>query len=355
VWWVKGGPSPNPLVSAGSVIDALPGALGQPGTTVLFGGNNIDFGTVPGGRFNFGFWLPQCPIVGFEAGFFGIGQNRVHFNAYSDANGDQIIGRPIFDAQTQTETFYGDSYPGYATGGVTITATTELESWEVSAALNLAKTHSWSLDVTAGFRSLNLEETINISDTATPLTPGVFVFQGVPVFPSGTLTDFDQFRTSNTFYGGQVGTRFYWYTGPVDLALNAKVALGVTQQVTTIEGASSLLYPGAPPITVPGGILAQATNIGRYYQSQFSVVPEAGINLGYRLTPWMHITLGYTFLYWSDVARPGDQIDRTVNSSQVPTSNNYGVLTGPISPVLTTPQTTNFWAQGLNFGLEFRF
>jgi hypothetical protein len=54
------------------------------------------------------------------------------------------------------------------------------------------------------------------------------------------------------------------------------------------------------------------------------------------------------------VARPGDQIDRTVNPSQVPDVGGPRPLSGPARP-LPTFQTADFWTQGINFGLEFRF
>jgi hypothetical protein len=138
------------------------------------------------------------------------------------------------------------------------------------------------------------------------------------------------------------------------VSLVGKIALGATQQVITVDGGSLLLTPGSPPVSATGGILAQPTNIGRSYHSAFSVVPEADLNIGYQITHWLRAQVGYSFIYWSDVVRPGNQIDRTVNPTQAPTDPNFGPLVGPARPILT-PQSTSFWAQGINFGLEFRF
>ena len=52
------------------------------------------------------------------------------------------------------------------------------------------------------------------------------------------------------------------------------------------------------------------------------------------------------------VVRPGNQIDRNINTSQ----NAFygtGILTGPASPAPLFNRT-DFWAQGVNFGLQFR-
>ncbi len=79
-------------------------------------------------------------------------------------------------------------------------------------------------------------------------------------------------------------------------------------------------------------------------------MPEIGLTLGYDLTPRLKATVGYTLLYWSDVARPGDQIDLNVDPAQ---------LAGPHQTTGAKPafvlHTSDFWAQGLNLGLDYRF
>ena len=41
LWWVRPGPVSRPLVTSGSPLDAVPGALGQSGTAVLFGNETV--------------------------------------------------------------------------------------------------------------------------------------------------------------------------------------------------------------------------------------------------------------------------------------------------------------------------
>ena len=62
---------------------------------------------------------------------------------------------------------------------------------------------------------------------------------------------------------------------------------------------------------------------------------------------------GYDFLYWNQVVRPGSQIDRNVNLTQSTLLGN-GALTGSASPNPLFSRT-DFWAQGMTFGFEFRF
>ncbi len=80
------------------------------------------------------------------------------------------------------------------------------------------------------------------------------------------------------------------------------------------------------------------------------MVPEISLNLGYNITPRLRALVGYTFLYWTNVGRPGDQIDLLLNPSQFPP----GTLSGAPRPAFNY-NDSDFWAQGLNFGAEYRF
>jgi hypothetical protein len=63
--------------------------------------------------------------------------------------------------------------------------------------------------------------------------------------------------------------------------------------------------------------------------------------------------MGYSFLYWSNVWRAGDQIDRVVDVTQIPNFAPPDVQpTGFARPGVPF-RTSDFWAQGLNFGVEF--
>jgi hypothetical protein len=83
------------------------------------------------------------------------------------------------------------------------------------------------------------------------------------------------------------------------------------------------------------------------------VIPETRLQFGYDVTSRVRARVGYNFLYVSDVLRPGNQIDRVVNVNQ-----NGLVGTGTVqTPAVPAPllQHSDFWAQGVTFGLEFRF
>jgi hypothetical protein len=206
----------------------------------------------------------------------------------------------------------------------------------------------WRLDWTLGWRYNRLDDNLQITSDRVTL--------GSPTAPTtgSTLTQFDQFSTTNYFNGLQLGMisevrkQRWWFE------TRATLALGNNRAIVNIDGQSTAVTPvgggATESVTTPGGLLAQPTNIGQYYNDNFAVVPQIGVNLGFELTCGLWATVGYNFMYWSNVARPGDQIDTDVNLSQ----SGGGQLVGLARPSFTGVMT-DYWAQGLNFGLAYRY
>jgi hypothetical protein len=197
-------------------------------------------------------------------------------------------------------------------------------------------------DALLGWRYARLDEALRIEQ---------FTEWTAPQFPfvvGTTRSAFDLFNTKNTFNGFEFGMEFRRSFGPWSLDLLAKLGLGHTRSVVFIDGQTVTTVPGVDPVTFTGDLLAQETNMGRHVRNDFVVLPELGLTLGYQLTPRLQLRAGYTFLYWSNVARPAGQIDRDV--SQLPPDAPAGARRPAFSFV-----TDDYWIQGANFGLEFRF
>src|SRR6185312_8185902 len=99
--------------------------------------------------------------------------------------------------------------------------------------------------------------------------------------------------------------------------MRAKLALGAMQQGVDIQGLTNLTIPGQATQSLPGGFLATSSNIGHYNRTKFAVVPELGANVGIQVNNNIRAFVGYTFLYLSNVVRPGPQIDLAVNRTQL--------------------------------------
>src|SRR5262249_20248399 len=70
-WWTRGQRIP-PLVTTAPATtpEDVRGALGAPGTQILFGGDRLDALGQSGGRFTGGYWLDDCCQWALEGGYF---------------------------------------------------------------------------------------------------------------------------------------------------------------------------------------------------------------------------------------------------------------------------------------------
>ena len=346
LWWTRGDSLP-PLVTTspdGTARDVA-GRLDQPGTTILLGGNGgVSSDVRSGGRVVLGYWLFPCQGLGFEGSYLGLGSKATQYAA--DSNSFSILARPFYNIQ-------GDSqgqdaalivYPGVADGSITVATTSEFQTAEALLRRHLVDQCDRHIDFLFGYRYGVLKDTLSIDESTTSL-------DSESLLPVGTtFRTLDQFDTQNQFQGGEVGIVFQQRYCRWSLDLLMKLALGSTHSQVAINGSTAITPRGGGTTAYNGGILALPTNIGTYEEKKFSLMPELGVTLGFDVTRHLRATLGYSFLYWSNVARPGDQIDTDLNATQFPP----GTLEGAARPKFAF-HTSDFWAQGLNVGLEYRF
>jgi hypothetical protein len=339
LWWVKSGPLPIPVATSGDINNA--GVVGQPGTTVLFGGSNMNYGAQSGLRLTLGGWLSSDQVVGAEVGGFLLEQRTVGFAAHSDAAGNPVLAVPFVDAGTGTPDVIIGSAPASTgeliTGGLAVTSSTRFWGSDANAVWNVHRGNRLKLNLLGGFRYAGLRENLILTGAAQEdLGPGDTPF----------VTGSDRFTAENNFYGGQVGARALVQFNRFALAMTTKVALGSNVETVTIDGSRTQVGGASGSGVTPGFIYALPTNMGQTTHGQFAVLPEAQLALAYQVTRRVWVSFGYTFLYLSDVVRPGNQIDPVLNISQ----RDGGALVGPAAPVPFFNHS-DFWAQGINFGL----
>jgi hypothetical protein len=356
VWWVKGQALP-PLVTVGSPTDALPGALGQPGTAVVFGGDNVGNAARGGGRMRAGWWFDEEHTLGIDGGFFVLGQQLTSFAGSSPGN--PAVFRPFFNPgfafDPATGTFVriaptpdaeAVAFPGALGGNISVRLTSQLWGYDANLRTHLwngcCGPWAWTVDGYTGFRALGLDEKLDINERLISLIPGT----------PGSITVEDRFGTHNRFYGWQVGFDTELRYGNWFVDLGTKVALGDVHQTVNIFGQTQVTDVFGGVITSPGGLLAQSSNIGRHTRDRLAVLPEGTFNVGYQVTNWFRVYAGYNILYLSNVARPAAQINTVVNPTLIPLNGTSFV--GPAQPSFTF-RSTDFFAQGLNLGLEFRW
>jgi Putative beta barrel porin-7 (BBP7) len=337
VWWVKNPPLPVPLLTTGPGAQGTSaGALGAPGTQSL--DPHLDYGTGVGMNLNLGGWFNNDHTAGMEGSVFFLQQQTIRFGANDPSGtGQFVINEPVSGLP-----FTQVSAPGFATGSATVSTRSSLWGADVNGLVNLVRADGWTVNVLGGFRYVGLTETLNVSNVSTLLTTIDFTGPGgtTTALPGSTTSEFDSFRTHNDFYGGQIGTYIEYQMGPWFISSVDKLAVGVTREVVTINGNTTLLPTNAAPVFFQGGNYTSGTNIGSFGQNRFALVPEIKLNVGYQIGPQVRCWLGYDFLYWSSVLRPGNQID-----------NTYDWVTHPLVPMVASP----FWAQGFDLGIQINF
>jgi len=340
-WWTKSTNYP-PLVTTNTDSTAPArehaGVLDWPGTEVLFGGGDGDPGIHSGARFTLGYWFTPSHETGLDVTYTFLGNTAATFDRAS--NGSVILATPYYDVQIPGQTSWlvaydNGTYADKQTGVLSIRNAQELNFVEVLTHWSMIQQCNRNLDFLFGYRYGRFAENLTIDETTTRVALG------------DTIQKVDAFDARNEFNGFELGfvstTRYCRWS----LDVLAKLAVGNTHSRVDIGGTTTVNNTPVPG----GGLLALPTNSVPVERNNFSAIPELGLTLGYDLTCRLKATFGYTFVYWSAVMRPGDQIDTNLNGSQIPPP---GTLIGVPSPQPKAVMT-DFWAQGFNLGLNYRY
>jgi hypothetical protein len=357
MWFFKNSPAPPLVTRSFNTSVGNPGTLGDPNTVIVFGGGaGLDTGIHSGARFTGGVWFTDDQSIGAEGSIFFTGQRGAHFIAGS--GGGAAFYRPFFNAEDNFNAVAEEvsgNFPLHVAGVVGVDTDSRLWGAEINLRHNLLCSPCYRIDLVEGFRFVGLDETLQINENLTTLNNSTMT--DAP--PTGTrFLVSDRFMTQNRFYGGQIGTESEFRYANWFVGVKSKVALGDTHQSADVTGVTQV---GNGPFQT-GGLLAQGTNIGLHTRNRFGVVTDLGVNVGYEITDQWRVFAGYNFLYWSSVLRPGNQIDQVVAPSQLPGAARSTLL-NPVNPGTTLPPSrpmyafrgTDFWAHGVNFGLEFRY
>jgi hypothetical protein len=295
-----------------------------------------------------GYWFDDERLLGFEAGGFWL-QSLTSSYAISSsgAPGSLPLYRPFVDPNFNPGLSTREiiAVPGLTSGGYSRSLRSSLWGAEANLRSNLLCDCDFFLDGIVGARTVSLREDLAINESVNLLVP---INDQVRAGTSTVILD--RFKTQNTFYGGQFGLVSEFRKGKWSVNLMGKVGLGVTQQTVDISGSQTVIPPAGSISSSSVGVFAVSSNIGNHTRNVFSVVPELGLNLGYQITEHLRLFVGYNYLYWSKVVRPGPQIDLVVNRNLQPGQSGAG----PARPAFTF-NNSDFWVQGVTFGLEYRY
>lgn len=350
-----------PLATTSTGFGADPGALlalSAAETRVLFGGDEVGDNPLDGFRIEVGAWLDAAQTNGIMGRYFEVGDRLSEFNAGASDFG--FLGIPFLNTDIGSGGGAGTG-PGEdaleltvadeRNGQIAIAISGDVKSWELLFRRFSESGCNYRRDWLYGYRHFSLSETLslNASTIVTNVPAGSIV-------PVGALSSFrDQFDVENRFHGLDVGMTGHYHQGPWSMDYIAKIALGIMTSEVDIDGSVTNTVPGANPDDPPstsqlvGGLFSQESNIGSHDESNFTVIPELNINIGYGVTPNLDLTFGYSFMWVSSVARAGS-MDRAVDEG----------LFFDLDPIngdqpRPTIDTDTYFLHGWNIGMTGRF
>jgi hypothetical protein len=356
-WWVKKDSFPV-LLTAGDPNAfqfgngaAIPAALGQPGTVGLLGG----FPGVnehPGARLNLGLWLDPDQVLGIQGSFFWLGEGRGRYFLDTEATPSPlVIGRPFFDVANGVENVDPLNVPNAVAGQIYFVNSVKIMGAESNMVYNYETVNTTGVryGVLAGGRIIVMDEFLNVSER---------IHQPADAFGNPDIQTLiaESFGTHNRFYGGQVGGQMELIIGSLYAQLVTKVAVGVNNETENILGNTLQMNPANAFLNLPTvstsstGLFVEPGNAGRFKKTVFSVVPEIDFNIGYAFNDNVMLKIGYTGLFWTDVVRPGKQMNRNITIQPL----DDPVPVQPQSPLFTFTKS-DIWMQGFNVGFELTF
>lgn len=337
-WWVRE-PNVAPLVttSVAGTPESEAGVLGLASTRVIGGSGRVLDTDRSGARLTLGYSLE--PHFDFLMSYttIGGGSDTTTFDV-----GDGILARP-FDNLTLGNDSEIINFPGLSDGTITVDADVDIETFEMLFRRDMGWIRNGFIDASVGYRYMSLHDHLSIREQSTALAGAA---------TAGTVTDLlDQFLARNTFHGATFGLSSHWHHGDRwTLELNGKLSYGNSRRIVTIAGATTTTDAGGAATTNSGGLLAQDSNIGVYRDNKLTYIAELGLVAKYQVNDRSKFTIGYNLLHFDKVLRAGNQLDLTVNTTQIAP----GTLVGAALPTYSASEE-ELLAHALRLGFEYEF
>lgn len=332
-----------PLGVRNTVPGQVPALTLSPTATPF--GDSFGGGLVPGFRGDIGRY--------FADGAFGIG-GRVWVLGDDDDNLNfggnglgESLGVPFFNTNPDPAFFgenavfigFNDGVPRNE-GSVSVRSSLSIVAAEIYGRALVSKSKNHRFEMLGGYSHFNIADNLDINIRSIEL-------------PVAELTVFnDSFRTRNEFHGGQIGSEISLTRGRWTASSLTKVHLGNMAQRIHVNGSTAQgLVPAAPTVVAPDqGLFArgEVAALNGFRRDVFAFAPEMNLKLGYQFRENVNFHVGYTFVYWNDVALAGDQINRNVFIDTA----NFNLNT---TPRHVEPRTGGYFVQGIDLGATIEF
>ena len=336
LWWREGRDLP-PLVTTDPTSEDSTTAGILPDATILLGNGRLASDMAAGGRFDIGFWCDPSQCCGIGDRFFGLGRDGTRFHV--DSLDNPILAMPFVNLDDDANDALLIAYPGLSTGSIDVTGSSGVLGNDLYVRRLWCRDCDSRIDFIWGYHFSRINDDLRINSSRTVTETGGSI-------PLGTVTTVsDNFSTRNEFHGAIFGLMHERDCGGCwTWQALGKIAIGSMHEEVIIDGSTTIAIPQDDPTTTAGGLFTGDSNIGTFSRSEFTAVTELGLTLNYKWGPCTRLSVGYTFIYWNDVLRPGDAIDPRVGTDASDRTHplfafNHG----------------DYWVQGINLGLVREF
>ncbi|MDA8562048.1 BBP7 family outer membrane beta-barrel protein [Gammaproteobacteria bacterium] len=347
--WEKYGPISTALVSQNFDYNSK-AILGEPGTSIIYGdgaGTNFDYGNISGGKLILGVWLDDYCDYGLEFNGFWLEKEFTNYDTFGPGGQFPVVAIPFFDTISAAESSSSILVDSGSSNYIDVNTSSQLWGADLNLIYNLSNAISYPVKTFIGFRFISLNETLAIKNN---------YFDTTSIAPAlSTLFYRDDLQTQNNFYGLQFGlsSKILMNQG-LTLEIIGKLAIGENAEKIDVSGLTQSTNDafGVTSQTINSGIFSQQCNSGSYTKNIFTVLPELQIKLGYLATNNVRPYISYDIIYMNNVVRPGDQLDRNINTTENPGLSGSTTITGQLSPGKPKFNNSSFWIQGATIGFE---
>ena len=345
MWWIRGADVPALVTTSpdGTLRDDA-GVMGLPPTNVLFGNDQVGTGLRPGVRVSAARRLDSNSSLSAYLSAFYLGSDTGQNDFQTGSNGSPILARPFLNAGTGVEDSQLVAFPNILAGSVAVDSFSELYGGGLGIQREgeIARNLHWR--ISSGYRFLRFRDAIGIREDLESTDLG-------GVIPLGTeFVVNDRFAADSRYHAINLGINVGKSFSRWEIEASANLGLGAMNRRLEITGQTDVTIPAVPTTTTAGGLLAQPTNIGTYRSSRFTAVPEWRLKAQRRLCDFAAIGVSYDLMLIPNVWRASEQIDRTVNDSQI----GGGTLVGSARPAPILASQT-LWAQGITLSIDIHW
>ena len=291
-------------------------------------------------------WLDECRTVALEVSGFCL-QNDENTSAFNSAQ-FAVLARPFTDVNPGGPNSEFLSFPGLATG--TVSVTNELNKFcGATLAARCPICVGCNYRAERPGRAPVPEPGRDPDDRRDPSWAARTTRSRAGPAPSSLPPTGSGPRTSTA--AAFVGLNGYYNHGCWVLGAYGTFGAGCNRQTVDISGSLVTIPAGGTASVQPGALLAlPGRNIGSFDNNEFSTASELGVTVGYQITSNIQIFGGYSCLYWTNVVRPGSEIDPVLDTTRIP--NFGGTAPTSVRPFVPFNQV-DFWAQGVSAGIRF--